>query len=524
MNKPSHPLPCTIATLSLAALLVALAPHSRAADNPMWGHDASRNMVSPETGLPDSFDPGKFKSGTEEVDMATTKNIKWVAKLGSQAYGNVTIAKGKIFVGTNNESPRNPKYKGDYSMLMCFDEPTGAFKWQLAIPKLGAGKVSDWEYLGLCSSPTVDDDRVYVCTNRNEVVCTTTEGMAKGNTGPFKDEAKYSAGPDKPPIPTDETDGDIVWRFDMREELGVFPHNITSSAPLVVGDKVYANTSNGQDWSHLNIPSPNAPCLIVLDKATGKYVGEEASGISQRLMHGSWSSPSYGEVNGKGMIIFGAGDGFVYGFDPVPEKGDADVHPLKEIFKYDCNPPEHKKDKNGKPFKYPDPNGPCEIIASPVFYKNRVYACVGQDPEHGDGVGILNCIDATKTGDITGTGKVWSYDKIGRAISTVSITKDGLLFIAEYAGKVHCLDAETGKVNWVHDAQAHIWGSTLVADGKVYLGTEDGTFFVFAADKEKKVLSQENFGEPIYSTPVAANGVLYLQTPTHLYAIAKAAK
>src|SRR2546430_11679350 len=99
-----------LASVAACAAFVLPTFAARAADNPMWGHDPSRNMVSPETGLPDSFDPGKFKSGTEEVDMATTKNIKWVAKLGSQSYGNLTIAKGKIFIGTNNESARNPKY------------------------------------------------------------------------------------------------------------------------------------------------------------------------------------------------------------------------------------------------------------------------------------------------------------------------------------------------------------------------------------------------------------------------------
>jgi len=166
----------------------------------------------------------------------------------------------------------------------------------------------------------------------------------------------------------------------MREELGVFPHNITSSAPLIVGDKVYANTSNGQDWSHLNIPSPQAPTIVVLDKATGKYLGEEHSGISTRLMHGSWSSPSYGEVNGKGMLFHGAGDGFIYGFDPEPEKSADEIKPLKEIWRFDCNPPEHKTDKNGKAYKYPDPNGPCEIIASPVLYKNRIYAASARTP------------------------------------------------------------------------------------------------------------------------------------------------
>ena len=91
--------------------------------------------------------------------MATTKNVRWVAKLGSQAYGNPTISGGKVFVGTNNESPRDPKFKGDYSMLMVFDETSGKYLWQLAVPKLGTGKVSDWEFLGLCSSPHGENTR-----------------------------------------------------------------------------------------------------------------------------------------------------------------------------------------------------------------------------------------------------------------------------------------------------------------------------------------------------------------------------
>jgi outer membrane protein assembly factor BamB len=133
-------------------------------------------------------------------------------------------------------------------------------------------------------------------------------------------------------------------------------------------------------------------------------------------------------------------------------------------------------------------------------------------------VGILNCIDPTKTGDITKTGKIWSYDKIHRSLSTVSITPDGLLFIGDFSGFVHCLDAETGQVYWVHDMKAHMWGSTLVADGKVYCGDEDGDLVVFAASKEKKILSITNLGAPVYSTPVAANGVLYVHSNTHLFA------
>src|SRR6266851_2712279 len=96
-----------------------------ASDWPMWGHGPSRNMVSEEKNLPETWDPGKFKSNSEEIDMATTKGVRWVAKLGSQAYGNPTVAGGKVFVGTNNETPRDPKYKGDRAVMMCFEEKTG---------------------------------------------------------------------------------------------------------------------------------------------------------------------------------------------------------------------------------------------------------------------------------------------------------------------------------------------------------------------------------------------------------------
>ncbi len=137
-----------------------------ATDWPQWGGRPTRNMYSSEKNLPDRFDPGKPKSGSEEIDLATTKNVKWAAKVGSQSYGNVTVANGKVFIGTNNENPRDPKHQGDRSILMCFDEKTGEFLWQLVVPKLASGKVNDWENLGLLSSPTIEGNRVYLVTSR----------------------------------------------------------------------------------------------------------------------------------------------------------------------------------------------------------------------------------------------------------------------------------------------------------------------------------------------------------------------
>ena len=529
--------------LSLAVLAL---PSAFGEDWPQWGgNDPGRNMYAREKGLPDKFDPGQLKSGTEDVDLKTTKNVKWVAKIGSQSYGNVTVAGGKVFIGTNNEPPRDPQHEGDRSILMVFDEKTGDFLWQLVIPKLASGKVNDWESLGLLSSPTVQGDRVYIVTSRCEVMCLDVNGMANGNDGPFKDEAKYvvrdvmldRGKPTEHPAPPAKIgprDADIIWKYDMMDELGVFPHNASNCSLLIVDDVVYACTSNGQDWTHSNIPNPQAPSFIALNKKTGELLGEDDAKIGPRIFHGQWSSPSTGKVNGKQLVFFGGGDGFCYAFDAKPAK-EADGGVLKKIWWADCNPPEYKKSKDGTPIRYPAAEGPSEINATPVFYKNRVYVATGQDPEHGEGVGRLLCLDATKTGDITKTGVLWDFKGIYRSISTVSIDPtNNLLFIGDFSGFVHCLDAETGKLYWEHDMKAHMWGSTLVADGKVYVGDEDGDVVVFASGKEKKILSKmsvngkeeegPNLGAPVYATPVVANGVLYIASNKHLYAFYDSAR
>lgn len=512
--------------LGAAAVLVLMAGSLLADDWPQWGRTQDRNMHSPAKGLPIEFNAGKFAPGTDNVDMSTTKNVRWVAKLGSQSYGNVTVAGGKVFVGTNNENPRDSRQTGDRSILMCFDEKSGELIWQLVVPKLKSGKVNDWEALGLLSSPTVEGDRVYLVTSRCEVICLDVNGMANGNDGPFKDEAKYYVkDTGKAPIEPGPKDADIIWVYDMIDDLGVFPHNASNCSVLIVDDTLYTVTSNGQDWTHSNIPSPRSPSFIALNKKTGEFLGEDDLGEDQhkKIFHGQWSSPSTGVVNGKRLIFFGGGDGWLYAFDPKPVKGE-DTSFLKTIWKYDCNPPDYKF-RDGQPIKYPDAEGPSELNATPVFYKDRIYVATGQDPEHGEGIGILTCLPATKTGTLTTNDVLWTYRGIHRSISTVSIDPaTGLLFVGDFSGYLHCLDAETGQLYWTHDMKAHMWGSTLVADGKLYAGDEDGDFVVMTAAKEKKLLYETNLGAPVYATPIVANGTLYIQSNSHLYAIHDSSK
>jgi outer membrane protein assembly factor BamB len=543
-TKLKHHVP-TILSLVLGCGLLAAAAVTRAKGSwPMWGGTLERNMANPsETGI------------ATEWNVKTKKNIKWVATLGSQSYAGPIVAGGKIFVGTNNESTRNPKVKGDKGNMVCFDQETGKFLWQAVHDKLPTGRVNDWPEQGVCSTPTVEGDRMYYVSNRCELVCLDAEGFFDGeNDGPITNEKL-----------TEKIDADFVWSFDMMEELGVFPHNLATSSPLVVGDLIYLITSNGVDEGHLNIPSPQAPSFIAVNKKTGKLVWEDGS-PGERIYHGQWASPGYGVVNGKPQVYFPGGDGWLYAFElsadaENPGKG-------KMIWKFNCNPPWAKYILGGK-------GTANEIIATPVFQNGRVYIAVGQDPEHLEGEGHLWAIDATKVGDTSpflgewndndrwwapqgiqkpadlnvppwdGKSQIWQgvpknpnsgalwhygYRDFGRTIATVAVADD-LVYAVELSGILHCLDRKTGTLYWKHDLLAAAWGSPFVVDGKVYIGDEDGDIAILAHNKNKKLLNKDpkakqdredpamNLADAVYSTPVIVDGVMYVMTRTHLYAI-----
>jgi outer membrane protein assembly factor BamB len=204
---------------------------------------------------------------------------------------------------------------------------------------------------------------------------------------------------------------------------------------------------------------------------------------------------------------------------------------------------------------------------------------VGEDPEHGEGVGHLWCVDPTKSGDVSpelaynsanpdkpiphkriqavveeegdfarpnaNSAVVWHYSEVDsngdgevefeetmhRTVGTVAI-KDNILYIADFSGLVHCLDAKTGKPHWTYDMLAASWGSPLIVEGKVYIGDEDGDVAIFRHSADPKEAMKDDGGEmvpyygeismgnSVYSTPIVADNVLYIANRTHLFAIA----
>jgi outer membrane protein assembly factor BamB len=450
------------------------------ADWPMWGGTPSRNMVSPLKGMPTTW------------DVKTGKNVKWVAELGSQSYGNPIVSDGVVLVGTNNEALRDPKQTGDRGVLMAFRESNGEFMWQATFEKLSSGRANDWPFQGIASSPLVENGVAYFVNNRGQVMAVDIDGFHdKTNDGIVKDEKLNGI-----------NDPDIIWMFDMMEEVGSFPHNLANSSPVSYQNLIFVSTSNGQDESHVNIPSPRAPSIIALDKTSGKLVWEDNS-VEDRILHGQWSTPTVGEIGGVTQVVHAQGDGWIRGYEPLTGK---------KLWEFDTNPKDSVWPKTRN-----------EVISTPVIVDGVVYIANGQDPEHGEGVGHAYAIDGTKRGDITKDGLIWHYDKIRRSISTPAI-KDGLIYMADFSGFLHCLDAKTGKPYWVHDMFAAIWGSPFLIDDKVYLGDEDGDVTVLQHGKEMKVIAEQNMGSSVYSTVVPANGALFIMNRNQLYALAEGAQ
>ena len=107
---------------------------------------------------------------------------------------------------------------------------------------------------------------------------------------------------------------------------------------------------------------------------------------------------------------------------------------------------------------------------------------------------------------------------------TVAIKND-LLFVADFSGLFHCLNAKTGEPHWTYDMFAASWASPLIVEDRVYIGDEDGDIAIFKLSAEMEKLGEEiNMGSSVYTTPVVANDTMFIANRNRIYAIKEGAK
>ncbi len=355
-----------------------------------WGGSSIRNNTPDAKNIPAEWDLGKLDPNTGAWLNQGAKNIKWATQLGFKSYGNPVVANGHIYVGTNNGAGYLKRYPADVDLgvLLCFDEKTGKMLWQDSNEKLPTGRVNDWPDEGLCCAPFVEGNRLWYVSNRGEVRCLSTSGLAGGkNEGQIKNEKEIALKKNPNAVWEEDKEADVIWVLDMMKQLGSQQHNMCSCSITGAGDVIFVNTGNGVDEAHINLPAPYAPTLVALDKNTGKVLWTD-NNPGPNVLHGQWSSPTYAVLGGQPQVILGAGDGWLYSFDPRGEGSKS-----KLLWKFDCNPKKSKytldrADRN-------------HIIGTPVVYEGKVYVGVGEDPEHGEGRGHLWCIDPTKRGDVS---------------------------------------------------------------------------------------------------------------------------
>jgi outer membrane protein assembly factor BamB len=451
---------CFFVSAALQCLLAA-----ECADWPQWGGSSNRNNVSDVRNLPGDWAPGDFDRKTGQWEPTTARNVKWVAILGSHAWGAPVIADGRIFMGTNNSNGYLKRYPSevDLGCLLCFDEQEGKFQWQFSAEKLPGGRAHDWPYLGIASTPLVDGDQAWFVSNRGEVICLDTRGFHdEEDDGPVVGEymsivtmpayipraipdpaivaslaasldrgeisaelrAQFQRAGEELPVEVnvrveqpgsqwsftanvansprhymlrvegslrayrrqtllDKQEADVVWRFDMMKQFGSLQHNLATCCITSWKDTLFICTSNGIDESHTFIPAPNAPSFFAMNKRSGEVLWT-SNLPGPNILHGQWSAPAVGLLGGVPQVVFCGGDGWVYSFHAEQWR---DQKP-QLLWKFDANAKDAILELGGRGTRN-------DLIALPVLNDNKVYIATGQDPEHGEGLACIWCIDPT---------------------------------------------------------------------------------------------------------------------------------
>ncbi|MET0625657.1 MAG: PQQ-binding-like beta-propeller repeat protein [Pyrinomonadaceae bacterium] len=465
--------------------------------NRIAGAESGEPVASPTVPAPSNAPRPRTKAaqtGNPPVDWdtATGRNIVWGVELGKQTFGRPVVAGDAVYVGTDNARAMNPAYQEECGVLMAFRATDGKFLWQDLSPRVERG-LREFLLPSTTSAPYVEGNRLYYVTAECQLRCLDTQGFRDGeNDGPYREE-----------VFGDNAAADIIWELDMCGRLGVFPHEATNSEVLPVGELLLVSTSNGQNEGHTLVPSPRAPSLIAVDKHSGEVVWR-AVGAGGQVLHGQWSSPVAADVNGRMQVLFGGGDGWLRAYDA------ASGH---EVWRFDGNP------KDARWLPRPGVISRDFILASPVFADGRVFVAMGQSPGHGNAPSLIHAVSPNGRGDVTGSRLLWTSREVGRVAGT-PIAKDGLLYVGDVGGTIHCLDAATGVHLWKHETNEAIWGSLLLAGDRVYVGNEEGTMTVLRAGRRKELLAKIEMDAPLYSPPALVGDALYLATANRLYLIA----
>lgn len=505
----------------IAIFAGCLAP-ALADDWPMRGRDGTRNAVSPEKNPPTMW---SVEEHSGDRLISESRGVRWSMPLGSETYSSPVVSGGLVWIGTNKSNAGNPSV---VSVLKCFRVSDGAEIYEYVSTPLGKRQY-DAGWSGLGSSPLVEGDRLWLATNRSEVICLNIGPLMRGEGQPQE-----------------------IWRLDFVDEFGTYPRVpvMGPPRPCSIGaswnDHIFVTINHGINYDEKQVADPGAPSLVCLNKRTGAVVWKDSS-PGENILLTQFASPTLATIRGEVQVIVPQSDGWVRAFNP----SDGRI-----LWEFDLNFKSSLYNLGGG-----DGDSRNYGVAEAVVYNDRVYVASGRGVEYGAGPGRLVCIDPTKRGDISSelavdvngqplprrrlqavnvtvgekaipnpnSALVWEFANCGtghadifdRTLSSVTVARD-LVFATDMNMMLYCFDANTGQRLWFYELDDIAWGAPLIVDDKVFVAHDSGNVSIFqlgAGPQFAEPISSVAHPSDISSGLAYANDTLYIATRNRLYAI-----
>ncbi|MGI9065760.1 MAG: PQQ-binding-like beta-propeller repeat protein [Pyrinomonadaceae bacterium] len=291
-----------------------------------------------------------------------------------------------------------------------------------------------------------------------------------------------------------DREGTVLWERSLGEDFGLLTtHGGRTVSPLIDGDMVIVSGVTFGWGQHAR----GAHRFMAFDKRTGTTLWVSAPG--GRPYDTTYAAPIIVDVNGTRLLIQGASDGVVYAI----KAGTGEP-----VWKYEIS-------KRG-------------INTGVVVHGTTAILTHSEENLNSSEMGMIVAVDATAKGEIKKEQVKWqTYGWQGGFSSPVL---DGnRIYQLDNGANLAAFDVTTGKQLWLKNLGTIQKASPVLADGKLYVGTENGKFFILQPGANgAEILDEDQLGtdaqpEAIIASIAVANGRLYVISDSNIYCIGKKA-
>lgn len=287
-------------------------------------------------------------------------------------------------------------------------------------------------------------------------------------------------------------DGKVIWERSLGEDFGLLTtHGGRTVSPIVDGDLVIVSGVTFMWGQH----GRGAHRFMAFDKKTGETMWVSAPG--GRPYDTTYAPPIIANINGTRLLIQGASDGVVHAIKA--QTGEP-------VWKYEIS-------KRG-------------LNTGAVVYGNTAILTHSEENLNSSEMGMMVAVDATAKGEIKKENVKWSTYGWQGGFSSPVIDGDRLYQI-DNGANIAAFDINTGKQLWLKNLGTIQKASPVLADGKLYVGTENGKFFILRPTATGcEILDEHQLGteaqpEAIIGSAAVANGRIYFVSDSNVYCIGK---